>query len=63
MICHSYAKVLLTIIQGLYAGYEYVIYQWSIYPGIRVHQWNLPLRDLEGFLYVSGLLEAKSARI
>ncbi|KAI1076950.1 hypothetical protein F5B20DRAFT_583689 [Whalleya microplaca] len=43
--------VFLFIAYGLFVGYIYVIYEWSIYPGIRVHLWNLPLKNLESFLY------------
>ncbi|KAI1373901.1 hypothetical protein F4677DRAFT_427580 [Hypoxylon crocopeplum] len=43
--------VFLFIAYGLFVGYIYVIYEWSIYPGIRVHLWNLPLKNLESFSY------------
>ncbi|KAI0848450.1 hypothetical protein F5Y00DRAFT_262544 [Daldinia vernicosa] len=37
--------------KGLFAGYQYVIYKHSIFPGIGVHQWNLQLKFLPDFLY------------
>ncbi|KAI5865996.1 hypothetical protein GGS23DRAFT_363716 [Durotheca rogersii] len=36
---------------GLFAGYQYVIYKYSIFPGLAVHQWNLQLKFLPDFLY------------
>ncbi|KAI0594689.1 hypothetical protein F4775DRAFT_419798 [Biscogniauxia sp. FL1348] len=36
---------------GLFAGYQYIIYKHSIFPGIGVHQWNFQLKYLPELLY------------
>lgn len=42
-----------TALKVFFVAYEYPVYQWAIYPGIKVHQWNVPLGKMESYLYVS----------
>ncbi|KAF2004265.1 hypothetical protein P154DRAFT_485419 [Amniculicola lignicola CBS 123094] len=38
---------------GLYAGFLYCCYDLAMNPGFRVHQWNIPLKQLPHLLYNS----------
>lgn len=38
--------------QGLFAGYLANLYQFSIFPGLFVHQWNYQFKNLPYFLFV-----------
>jgi hypothetical protein len=43
---------------GLFGGYLYLIYQFSISPGFRVHQWNLQLKAFPDILKVGATKHA-----
>lgn len=39
--------------QGTFSGYLYICYSVVIFPGTFVHQWNIRLRDIGSFTWVS----------
>ena len=41
------------LVQGLFAGHSYVIYELAIFPGIKVHLWNIQSHDFISILHVS----------